>query len=215
MVRLSRKEMQAQTRNKLLEAAVVEIARKGVEATTIRDIAASAGYSLGAFYSNFETKEAMLREMMERHMRDELQEFKNMAHATNEDNLTNVISNISQWIVSLNNNKNIALIDLALQTYANSNSDFKQEFDQFKKLRHVELAAGLKEIFDLQGLRPPLDPLQMAVGFASLWCGFPIHGDVAWAEPAETIIMAFFKALLDSAEPLDKPGSETEDRRSL
>ncbi len=104
--------------------------------------------------------------------------------------------------------------------YANRNPDFKMEFDRFKKLRHTELASGLQVIFDHLRLKPPLDPLQMAIGFASLWCGFPIHGNVDWAEPIENIVQAFFKALLESAEPLvsaeplESPGSETQNRRT-
>ncbi len=58
--RLSRTQQQARTRQRLLEAAGEVIAEHGLDGATIDDIAARAGYSRGAFYSNFEDKVALL-----------------------------------------------------------------------------------------------------------------------------------------------------------
>ena len=58
--RLSRAEQQARTRQRLLEAAGEVIAEHGLDGATIDDIAARAGYSRGAFYSNFSDKLALL-----------------------------------------------------------------------------------------------------------------------------------------------------------
>ncbi len=55
--RLSRVEMQAQTRERLLEAAQRLFRKKGFLATSLEDIAEEAGYSKGAVYSNFKSKE--------------------------------------------------------------------------------------------------------------------------------------------------------------
>ena len=58
--RLSRAEQQARTRERLLEAAGEVIAEHSLDGATIDDIAARAGYSRGAFYSNFSDKLALL-----------------------------------------------------------------------------------------------------------------------------------------------------------
>ncbi len=58
--RLTRAEQQARTRAHLLAAAGEVIAEHGLEAAAIDDIAARAGYSRGAFYSNFPDKLALL-----------------------------------------------------------------------------------------------------------------------------------------------------------
>ena len=47
----------AATRRKLLLAAEQTFARDGYEAARLEDIAARAGYTRGAFYANFESKE--------------------------------------------------------------------------------------------------------------------------------------------------------------
>jgi AcrR family transcriptional regulator len=62
--RLSRRETQAVTRARVLEAAAEVFGEKGFRAATIADVADRAGYSIGAVYSNFESKDALFRALM-------------------------------------------------------------------------------------------------------------------------------------------------------
>src|SRR5258708_850410 len=73
-IRLTREESQALTRERLLESAAREIARHGAGAS-VRDIAEAAGYSQGAVYANFESKELMFLELLRRHMEKEAGEL--------------------------------------------------------------------------------------------------------------------------------------------
>ncbi|MDH6193748.1 AcrR family transcriptional regulator [Mycobacterium frederiksbergense] len=63
-VRLTRAENQARTRAALLDAAAHTCARKGYAAASVDEIAAAAGYSVGAVYSNFSSKEQLFSELM-------------------------------------------------------------------------------------------------------------------------------------------------------
>ncbi|CRZ14618.1 TetR/AcrR family transcriptional regulator [Mycolicibacterium neworleansense] len=63
-VRLTRAENQARTRAALLDAAAQTCARKGYAAASVDEIAAAAGYSVGAVYSNFSSKEELFSELM-------------------------------------------------------------------------------------------------------------------------------------------------------
>ena len=62
--RLSREEGKALTRARLLESARSLIARKGYEGATIDEMAEEAGFSRGAFYSNFRNKEELMAELI-------------------------------------------------------------------------------------------------------------------------------------------------------
>ena len=55
--RLTRDEKKARTRAELIDAAARVVGRKGYHAATVDDIAAEAGFTKGAFYSNFVSKE--------------------------------------------------------------------------------------------------------------------------------------------------------------
>jgi len=74
-----------QTQAAIDAAARAVIARKGILATTISDIAAEAGKSTASFYNYYDSKEAMVREWAVR-FRDEARE---RARAAAEPGLTN------------------------------------------------------------------------------------------------------------------------------
>lgn len=57
--RLSREEQRARTRAELLEAAATVFARNGYHATSVDMVAEAAGYTKGAVYSNFDSKEEL------------------------------------------------------------------------------------------------------------------------------------------------------------
>ena len=62
----SRQEARTEaTRRKLLQAAERLFARDGFEAARLEDIAAEAGYTRGAFYANFESKEDIFFALLE------------------------------------------------------------------------------------------------------------------------------------------------------
>ena len=56
---LTRKERQAQTRQGLVAAAAKVFARRGYHKATVEEIAAEAGMTSGAIYSNFDAKEQL------------------------------------------------------------------------------------------------------------------------------------------------------------
>src|ERR1700735_5925499 len=71
--RLTRQESRLETRARLLESAAQLFARGGYEGASVDLIAESAGYSKGAFYSNFESKEAIFLELLDIHKRREIE----------------------------------------------------------------------------------------------------------------------------------------------
>ncbi|MCW3528609.1 TetR/AcrR family transcriptional regulator, partial [Burkholderia cenocepacia] len=65
-VRLTRAERRDATRERLLGAARAILAEKGYAAASVEDIAAAAGHTRGAFYSNFGGKADVLFELLRR-----------------------------------------------------------------------------------------------------------------------------------------------------
>ena len=54
------------TRERLLDAAGAVFAERGFAASTIEDVCERAGFTRGAFYSNFETKDELLVQLLDR-----------------------------------------------------------------------------------------------------------------------------------------------------
>ncbi|WP_260336667.1 TetR/AcrR family transcriptional regulator [Paraburkholderia sp. CI2] len=61
---MTRAESRERTRRRLLDAAASSIAERGFAATSVEDISAQAGYTRGAFYSNFSSKSDLFVELL-------------------------------------------------------------------------------------------------------------------------------------------------------
>jgi AcrR family transcriptional regulator len=72
----------AQTRARLLEAAARVYARAGFGGATLDEVAAEAGYTKGAVYSHFGSKENLLVALMEEHLAEEIAEQIEVFEAT-------------------------------------------------------------------------------------------------------------------------------------
>ena len=62
--RLTRAERQAQTRQELLDAAARVFVKRGFTGSSVEEISAEAGYTRGAFYSNFRSKNEVFVELL-------------------------------------------------------------------------------------------------------------------------------------------------------
>ncbi len=63
--RLTRKQRQARTRISLLRSAARVFARRGLQGGTIDEVAADAGFTKGAFYANFSSKDELFLAMLD------------------------------------------------------------------------------------------------------------------------------------------------------
>jgi AcrR family transcriptional regulator len=79
---LTRKEKQANTRSSLLRSAAKLICRKGITEASVDDISSDAGYTKGAFYANFKSKEEMFLVMLDEAYAEELERLE--AHLPGE-----------------------------------------------------------------------------------------------------------------------------------
>src|SRR3984893_6479853 len=68
----------AATRRKLLLAAEQTFARDGYEAARLEDIAARAGYTRGAFYANFDSKEDIFFALLEQSISGRIEQINSL-----------------------------------------------------------------------------------------------------------------------------------------
>jgi AcrR family transcriptional regulator len=73
--RLTRKEKQADTRSRLIDAAGKVFARRGLHQASIDEVAERAGFTKGAFYANFASKEELFLAMLDERFAARLSEL--------------------------------------------------------------------------------------------------------------------------------------------
>jgi AcrR family transcriptional regulator len=73
--RLTREQSKAQTRERLLDGARSVFARRGFHGASVEEIAAEAGFSTGALYSNFDGKQALFMTLLDREIDEHAREI--------------------------------------------------------------------------------------------------------------------------------------------
>src|SRR5271168_1799675 len=73
--RMTREQSRQQTRDRLLTAARSVFARAGFHGASVEEIASEAGFSTGALYSNFDSKEDLFLVLMEREIDEHAREI--------------------------------------------------------------------------------------------------------------------------------------------
>jgi AcrR family transcriptional regulator len=68
--RLTRRESQQATRDRLIQAAEKAFIRSGFDASPVERIAEEAGFSRGAFYSNFRSKDELFIAVLDKKRRE-------------------------------------------------------------------------------------------------------------------------------------------------
>jgi AcrR family transcriptional regulator len=196
--RLNREESQARTRNLLIEAARREIVKEGFAQASVRDIADAAGFSQGAFYSNFPDKEAILLELVQRHQSEERAKIE-AALSQAPDDAAKAMAGIEKWAATVNSDADFAVLAIELQLQALRSPSFAQGYNELDRKHRRALGLLVTKLFGLLGRQLPGDPVEIATGFIALGRGMALVSGEGEASRSGRIIVTFLKALVASA----------------
>ncbi len=169
--RLSREESRAQTRERLLEAAHIVFLKDGIEAASIEDVAEAAGYSRGAFYSNFESKDDLLCAVLDRELRSEGQEIEAIVATLPADDL---MAKLRQYYVELGNDEAHCAFWLGLQLHAIRNAAIRPRVAELMRRKREHVIAMIPLIYHAIGKEPPGSVETVALGLMSIAQGLAI-----------------------------------------
>ena len=168
-MRLTRDESRERTRERLIEAARLAVARNGYAGTSIGDIAESAGFTKGAFFSNFESKEALLLELLRRHKADELEQLRGVINEARADGT--MATALARYIDGLAGNHEWTLLDVELQLHAGRTPSFATRYAEMHHACRHDLGLLIAEFFARAGHALPASPDELAGLFLSMVTG--------------------------------------------
>jgi AcrR family transcriptional regulator len=193
-------ERSAQTRNKLLGSAEKIFARDGFEAAKLEEIAADAGYTRGAFYASFKSKEDLFIELMaeevERRMiRAREGTGERAKRAMSRQELYRAAR--ENYIRSLKNRTwNILFIEYKL--FVLRHPEQKIRVSEMQTKAFEIMTSTLEEIFAGLKIKPPVSALAAGTGLAALanTIGLDLAiGKALSEEEADKMLALFFEAL--------------------
>jgi len=198
--RLTREEGRAQTRERLLEAARHMFAQGGYGGASVDTISAEAGYSKGAFYGNFESKEAIFLALLERHMAAEAEQLTRLVSAGRTAG--DVLDSLDVWLDQMNADADWAMLAMELQLQARRSPTFAQQYDALYARHRERLGDLIARLFTLSGKKPPAAPVDLAAAMMALGHGLVLQRTSysEGADPAGTLIKTVLRSLIAAAE---------------
>lgn len=125
--RPTRDERRAETRERVLRAAEQVFGERGYHAASVDEVAEVAGFSTGALYSNFEGKEDLFLEVLERQIdRQSVEIADSIADVPTIEDRTRM--GAAQWVAYVEREPRTIMLFMEFWAYAVRNPDVRARF---------------------------------------------------------------------------------------
>lgn len=200
--RRTRREAQQATRDRLVAAALDMVAEGGVGALTIRGVSDRAGFSQGAFYSNFAGKDALLLALTQ----DYLSGIAAQLAAVVDDSaglaLDDSLRNLAARMTDMARSSRLSRLIIEMHLHAQRDAGFARAFDAIKSGYLDQLTRMASALISRHNLTAQIPPRDIAQTMAAMWTGALVQrvGDEDFAIADR--MMLFFRA---ATTPADAP----------
>jgi AcrR family transcriptional regulator len=152
--RLSREEKKAQTRALLLGAAEEVFAERGFFAASVEEVAERAGFSMGAVYSNFESKADLFLALFEEHVAVQLHDYLELFEAagTLEEQAR---GGADRWMRYLREHPDYFPLYLEFAAYAARDPRMREGFAAGQAAFRRSFTAMVQQAAEDVGIEPP------------------------------------------------------------
>ncbi len=198
MSRLTRKEKQAHTRACLMQSAARVFARRGLQQASIDEVAEDAGFTKGAFYANFKSKEELFLAMLDERFTQRIEAIEQVIASEGStaekarragDNFVQMLSADREW----------ERLFFEFSAYAARDDDFREELVTRYRTMRDRMAAALEAHSEGPGKEATLPSDQVALMVSVMANGFALEklleGDAVPDELYGTMLTVFFAGL--------------------
>jgi AcrR family transcriptional regulator len=170
--RLTREEGRAQTHARLLEAAEELFIKKGIEEVTIEDVAETAGFSRGAFYSNFKSKDELICAVLDARYNRNNGEIERLF--ADEMSPMERLAAICSFYFKLACDLSGCAFWMSMQLYALRHERVRPKVLELLQIERAQMVEYVRRIFAELGKAPPAPPEVIAFGLLAQAYGVAI-----------------------------------------
>ena len=208
--RRTRKEQQAHTRSCLMKSAAKVFARRGLQQASIDDVAEDAGFTKGAFYANFKSKEELFLAMLDERFARKIEEI-DRAAAGDEEPEQQARRAGEDFARHMQADPEWQRLFFEFAAHAARNEDFREELvTRYRALRERIAAVYERRSREL-GMEPPVPLEQIAMMTFAMGNGIALEQLLEpEAVPDDlfgTMMMVFFTGLRTLAEAGEPVGA--------
>ena len=199
--RLTREDSRDQTTQRLLDAAQKLIAKKGLSAASVEDIAEAAGYTRGAFYSNFSSKGDLFIELLRR---DHEKTHAELGALRSDALPLDLIQARTRDIYGGIYRDNESFMNWTeARMLAARDTKFRAKLNALLAEKRGQIADFIEYFYQRAGIEAPVPPAAMAMGFMSLVEGVKLSmlsspTDMT-TDTAESVLTLFIDAIMKLA----------------
>jgi AcrR family transcriptional regulator len=171
---LTPERRRAMTRDHLLEAAAIIFARDGFYGASLDDIAATAGFTKGAVYSNFKSKEDLLLALMDKHIS---QQFDDIVGALDTEARTQEeqLPRIAKTVVNHLWDDDWTMLWLEFVLYAARNPEAKGKIRNLTRKAREQVVDLIEKEYSHTGKEPKYSPEQVAIITTAMFDGIGMY----------------------------------------
>ena len=166
--RLTRVESRARTRMRIIEAATALFLRGGFQATSLEQVAEEAGYTVGAVYSNFESKTAVGVAVIDELYAAEEQRLAELLAKVPDGDTDGVFDALSSWADSTIGDPGWTRLEIEIAAF----SAHEESYRAATAARYARLRVSCRELIAGRiGGDSQLDPDLLAAAIVGLALG--------------------------------------------
>jgi AcrR family transcriptional regulator len=199
---LTQERRREMTRFHLLAAAAQVFARKGFHGASIDDVAAAAGFTKGAVYSNFKNKEDLFLGVLDQRIAEQFVAVRAAlaeAAALPPDARSNLFTGLTtEWLWG---NEEWQLLMLEFSLYAVRNPHARRKLAERTRLDEELLQPLIEAELDRAGNEPPIPVDQLTAIFLALFSGIALKHATNPTDSDDTLIESAITFVTHALEP--------------
>lgn len=170
--RLTRAESKENTRRLLLEAAERVFRRQGYQRATLDSIAAEAGFTKGAVYWHFRSKEDLFIQLLGEGLKRNISLLEMLALVGSE--LDRLDEELGRWIDQIGTRDNLPLLALEMELEARCNEPFLAQYNEVVIDHQRSVGRLLERYFEATGRQALMPAEDLATAIFTLAKGIAL-----------------------------------------
>jgi AcrR family transcriptional regulator len=170
----SRRRPRAETRQQLLDGAARVFARRGLHGTSVEEVSEEAGFSRGALYSNFKSKEDLFLALWEERIERRRRELRDVVE-NSDDPRAGVGAAAADVVEVLGREREWLLLYFEFALYAARDASFLPRYQIVREQGLAELAEGLAGGLKRAGIESSLSSDDLALAVKALTYGIALE----------------------------------------
>lgn len=203
--RRTRPEMRADSRARLLDAALDLILDGGIAAATIRGICERAGFTQGAFYTYFSNKDDVLFTLVDQHMGEVAVALDSIVADTAPATLDQLLDRTMASLDALSVRSARSLLIIELNLHAQRDAAFAKRFEPVKRRYEASFASVTDHLLERADLKASMPSVELARILLALWSGSVLQS----SEPSTALLQMkqVFTAIAEPCVPSAMPAT--------